>query len=67
MTQEKRSIAELLADHDLITAAIRKGVQKAVLQHAREGHPIAASQDGKVVWVPAEEILARLPKEPSSD
>src|SRR5438067_1155596 len=59
MTQHKRSVAEILADHDLITPAIRRAVQHAVLQHAREGHAIAASENGLVVWLPAAKILAQ--------
>ncbi len=54
----KPSIAELLADRDLITAAINRAVQDAVLKHAQAGKPIAISQNGKVVWIPAAEILA---------
>lgn len=52
------TIAELLADRDLITAAINRAVQEAVLKHAQAGQPIAISQNGKVVWIPAAEILA---------
>jgi hypothetical protein len=56
----RRSISELLADHALITEAIRRAVRAAVLQHARAGQPVATWQDGKVVWVGPDEILARL-------
>lgn len=52
-------IAELLADGELITAAINRAVREAVLTHARAGHPIAVSRNGKVVWIPAAEILAK--------
>jgi hypothetical protein len=56
--QSRSSIAELLANHDLITAAINRAVREAVLKHAQAGHPIAVSQNGEVVWIPPEEILA---------
>jgi hypothetical protein len=51
------SIADLLADHDLITAAVNRAVREAVLKHARAGKPVAVGQDGKVVWISAAEIL----------
>jgi hypothetical protein len=60
----RRSIAELLADHALITAAITRGVREAVLQHARAGHPVAEGRDGKVIWIPPQEILTQLAGEP---
>jgi hypothetical protein len=61
MNEPKRpSIDELLADHALITAAIRRGVRAALLHHARAGNPVATWRDGKVVWIPPEEILATL-------
>jgi hypothetical protein len=56
--KQKRSISELMQDHDLITAAINRGVQRAVLRSARLGNPVATTENGKVVWVPPEEILA---------
>jgi hypothetical protein len=55
----RRSISELMADHALISAAIQRAVREAVLQHARAGHPVATSKDGKVIWIPPEEILAQ--------
>jgi hypothetical protein len=54
------SISELMADHSLITEAICRGVREAVLQHARAGRPVSTWQNGKVVWLPADEVLSRL-------
>jgi len=54
------TIAELFADEALITAAIRRGVREAVLNHAQAGQAVPTWRDGKVVWIPAEEILAQL-------
>jgi hypothetical protein len=53
------SIAELLADRALIEAAIQRAVREAVLTHARAGHAVAEWRDGKVVWVPPEEVMRR--------
>jgi hypothetical protein len=39
-----------------IDRAIVKAVQEALLMHKRLGHPIATWRDGKVVWIPPEEI-----------
>lgn len=57
--QPQRSISELMADNDLITAAITRAVRQAVLEHARAGRPVATWEDGKVVWIQPEEIFAR--------
>jgi hypothetical protein len=59
--QSGKSIHELFADRDLITAAINRGVREALLKHARDGQTVATWRDGKVVWVPAEELLAQFP------
>jgi hypothetical protein len=52
-------LAEKLKDTAAITAAIQRAVREALLAHARAGFPVAGWQDGKVVWIPHEEILAR--------
>ena len=62
-----KTLAELLADDALITAAITRGVRRAVLEHARAGRSVAAWKDGKVVLIPPEEILARFATEPASE
>jgi hypothetical protein len=54
------SLKEKLADDDLMLGAINRGVRGAVLAHARAGNPVAAWQDGKVVWVQPEQILSLL-------
>jgi hypothetical protein len=64
--QSQTPISQLLADHSLITEAIRRAVREAVLEHARAGRPVATWQDGRVVWIPAEEILSRLANGPAS-
>jgi len=39
-----------------IDAALKAAVREAKLQHKRAGNPIAVWRDGKVVWIPPEEI-----------
>ena len=62
----QRSIRELFADDALITGAITRAVREAVLQHARLGHPVATTRDGKVVWLSPEEVLAALADPPAN-
>ena len=50
-------LADRLKDRVAITQAIQRAVREAVLAHARAGYPVAEWRDGKVVWVPPEEIL----------
>lgn len=57
------SIAELMADHDLIAAAINRAVREAVRKHALAGKSVAVGQDGKVVWISPAEILADFSEE----
>jgi hypothetical protein len=53
------SIAERLADHTRIEAAIKRAMREAVLASARAGCPVVGWRDGKVVWVSPEEVLRR--------
>lgn len=41
----------------LIDEALRKGVRDALLRHKERGNPVVIERDGKIVWVPAEELL----------
>jgi hypothetical protein len=36
------------------------------LQHARAGNPVATMRDGKVVWIPPEEIFAQFATPPAA-
>ena len=62
-TRNGKSIAEVFADPEFLTAAITRGVRRAVVEHARLGRSVATWKDGKVVLVPPEEILARFANE----
>jgi len=55
-TDAPRTIKEILLETDLADRAVRKGVREALLRHKRLGQPIAVSEQGKVVWIPPEEI-----------
>ncbi len=43
-------------DTEALTLAIQAEVRKALRLHKKMGKPIATWKDGKVVWIPAEEI-----------
>ncbi len=60
MTEETRSAPERLADPAILDDAVKRGAYLAILKHARAGQMVATWKDGKVVWVPASEVLARL-------
>lgn len=64
---KERSLSELIADTDLMTAAIRQGVREELLSHARAGNPVPESRDGQVVWITPEEIFKRLGSVPPSE
>jgi hypothetical protein len=55
-----------LADPKLIQAALQRAGREALLQHARAGNPVSVLRDGKVVWIPPEEILARFAAPPAA-
>ena len=63
---EKPDIEALFADGREIDAAIAKAVREAILEHKRAGNPIAVWQDGRVVWIPPDEIAVDEPGDPSS-
>ena len=55
----KRELPEKLfiVDAKAIEAVLRRAVNQALLMHKRAGNPIATWKDGKVVWIPPEEIV----------
>jgi hypothetical protein len=58
MTQRKPTIEELYANGTIFDHALTLAVQDALRQHRQAGNPIAEWCDGKVVWIPPEEIPA---------
>jgi len=39
-----------------VERAVQRAVREALAMHKALGHPIATWRDGKVVWIPPEEI-----------
>ena len=51
-----KTIDKIFADGTLIDLALKQAVQSALLRHKQVGNPVAVWRDGKVVWIPPEEI-----------
>ncbi len=48
----------LFDDSERIRSSIQDEIRRVVLRHARLGHPVAESRNGRVVWVDPKEVLA---------
>ncbi len=53
-------ILRTLQQGELVEQALRDAARKAILEHKKEGIPLAMWRNGKVVWVSAEELEAQL-------
>jgi hypothetical protein len=60
MTAEPKDIDRIMAEGDVVDAALNAAVRRAMREHVRAGLPAAEWRDGKVVWVPPEELERRL-------
>ncbi|MGO9111126.1 MAG: hypothetical protein ACLP9L_18030 [Thermoguttaceae bacterium] len=52
----KVDIGLLFREGTAIDSAMNAAVRDAVLQHKQKGLPLAVWRDGKVAWIPPEEI-----------
>jgi hypothetical protein len=50
--------AERAQDVHRILQALRAAAREALLRHKRDGDPVAVWQDGRVVWIPPQDIPA---------
>ena len=48
-----------MCDLDLVVSGVARGVLAALRMHKRAGNPVPEWRDGKVRWVPPEEIPDR--------
>jgi hypothetical protein len=55
-TQKPLELANLVAQADAVEAAARQAVREALLVHKRMGNAICVWREGRVVWIPPEEI-----------
>jgi hypothetical protein len=51
-----KDVRSIMLETDLVEQALHKAVVQAMIRHKRLGNPIVVWRDGKVVWIPAEEI-----------
>ncbi len=49
-------ISKIMNDPAKVTQIIQAGIKAALLKHKQAGNPICEWRDGKIVWIPAEEI-----------
>jgi hypothetical protein len=56
----KDKISQLFNNHEIITAAIQKGINTALLRHKQLGMPVCVWRNGKVVWIAPKNIKANL-------
>jgi hypothetical protein len=54
--QEPKDLRAIMLDGTAIQRALREYWIKTLVRHKRLGNPIVVWRDGKVVWIPAEEI-----------
>ena len=50
------NIADFFKDPMFISNIIQNGINEALLMHKQAGNPVCTWKDGKVVWIPAEDI-----------
>lgn len=54
--EKSEELKSLMLETDLVEHAIRRAAVRAIDRHKRLGQPIVVWRDGKVIWIPAEEI-----------
>ncbi len=59
MSKSKNKIAEVLRDTKFLTKKLQKGVNSALLMHKRAGNAVCEWRNGKVVWIPPEDIIVK--------
>lgn len=51
-----KDLDKIFKEGTLIDNALKEAVRKALLHHKRNGNSVVTWQDGKVVWIPADQI-----------
>lgn len=51
-------VAALIAEAEAVEAAVQEAVREALLAHKRAGNPVFGRLNGRVGWVPPDEIPA---------
>ena len=58
---QKNKIDPFTIDWEAVDEEMRKAVQRAVWEHKMLGDPIFAMKDGKMQWIPPDEIAVEKP------
>ncbi len=67
MTQtEAGQTTPIPAEELAVADAVARATRQAALEHARLGHAIPVSRDGKVVWLQPAEVFALLGEAPAN-
>ena len=53
---QEDNIEKVLYDTDRLTKILQAGIKDALLKHKQANNPICEWRNGKVVWIPPEEI-----------
>jgi hypothetical protein len=53
---DAETLRQMLADADAVDAAVCESVREALLMHKRLGNPVVSWENGRVVWIPADQI-----------
>jgi hypothetical protein len=56
MNKAERSISELFDDDSVVDEALAAAARDVLRRHKLLGRPIVGTRDGKIVWIPPEEI-----------
>lgn len=51
-----KDIDEIFREGTLIDKALKDAVREAIIHHKRNGNSVVTWRDGKVVWIPADQI-----------
>jgi hypothetical protein len=53
---EPKDIGAIMLNRQLVQGALREAWTRTLIRHKRLGDPIVVWKEGKVVWIPADEI-----------
>jgi hypothetical protein len=60
---QRNEIDPATIDWAVVEEQMRRAVQRAVWEHKMLGYPIYAMKDGKMQWIPPEEIDVEKPED----
>jgi len=62
MTNNPTAESDKIVEHaERVEAAVQAAVREALIQHKRAGNPIAVWEEGRVKWIPPEDIRIPVP------